>query len=114
MKKNYLLAALFGVALLIPPLPAIGSYVGWSFRRVETVQLKPNNDYGADCGLFPQGTAERLAESHLLLVYCNKNLPGCPHRDIPLSVPVTLPSGVVTLRPECSTPGIKDVCYGTY
>lgn len=111
MKKTLL--AMMSLAAL--SIPSVGLADPWTgdcayLRSIGPSNTRPNNNYGAACGLFSQSTADQLTAQHFIVAYCNNAIPGCPSYNTTVDTPSSSPAGGSSNRPACSTLAVKTIC----
>lgn len=111
MKESMLVA----LSLSVLVAPSLATADPWSgdcayLRSIGPSNTRPNNSYGAECGLFTQATADDLTNSHFIVAYCRKDMPGCPSFNTTINTWSYSPTGGSVNRPPCDTLGIKTIC----
>jgi len=111
MKKS-MLAILSLTALVSPSLALADPWTGDCayLRSIGPSNTRPNNNYGVECGLFSQSTADDLTNNHFIVAYCRKDMPGCPSFNTTINTTSSLPGGSSPNRPPCGQLGIKTIC----
>lgn len=73
-------------------------------------RTKPNNDYGAECNLYSQATANSKTSQHQIIIFCDKTMPGCPVISTPLNSLISSGGYTGVQRPPCSDIAIAYIC----
>lgn len=73
-------------------------------------RTKPNNDYGAECHLYSQSTADSKTRQHQIVIFCDKTMVGCPVISTPLNSFISSTGYSGVQRPPCGDIAVAYIC----